>query len=190
MSTLGRLLGSSLKLATATRVLHRGLSIKASAEQLHNLETKLVHMLPKFFSSPHDYTIYTKDVILVDNIRGTWAQGLAQYALTLNMVKFYHAFRFSINRIEILNLVKNAEESYIRIRWRIISSPGNLRMWRFYWKAKKIDQWKDGISTLHVNKDGKIFCHVCDNIDLQTETSTVKQEPSLKTPLVDRDLNV
>lgn len=58
-----------------------------------------------------------------------------------------------------------------------------------FWKIKSIDEWKDGISTMYVNKDGKIYCHVCDNIDVDTDDLDNKQKnPSLKSRLVERGL--
>lgn len=160
---------------------------RASPEQLALLEKKLVDHLPRFFICPHPFKIYTQDVIFIDNIRNLKSQGLAMYAAHVALFKIYHHLRYSSKKLELLNLVKNPEESYIRIRWRIASTPGLLgslvHVGKF--KLKAGEKWKDGISTMLVNKDGLIYRHVCDNIDVETNetNATNKQKQSVKNPL-------
>lgn len=147
---------------------------KASLAQLVELELKLTHHLPYFFTRPHYLGIYTKDVVFVDNIRNVRTQGLNSYALQIYLIKFYYALRYSSVKLELLNLVKHPDESYLRVRWRIIKRPGVIFTYINSFKiatgpSKNFDRWKDGISTFHVNNQGKIYCHICDNIDVGTD---------------------
>lgn len=166
---------------------------KASLEQLISLEKMLSLHLPNFFNRPHPLTIYTQDLIFIDNIRGNKYKGIASYAIRINLFKLYHVLNYSSNKVELLNLVKNPEESYIKIRWRVISKPGImyflLNFWRFLSKSNEL--WKDGISTMIVNRDGKVYTHICDNIDVEIDEkkrSTTKE--AIKNRLVNRGLNV
>ena len=162
---------------------------KASLEQLTELQKKLAVVVPRFFAQPHPLSLYSQDMTFVNNIRGLKVQGLPKYATQIALIKCYHYVKYNSARVELLNLVNNPEESYIRIRWRIVGKAGLTRMIFNFWKIKSIDEWKDGISTMYVNKDGKIYCHVCDNIDVDTDDLDNKQKnPSLKSRLVERGL--
>lgn len=161
---------------------------KASPEQLTLVANQLVHHLPRFFSQPHPFDLYTKDIVFIDNIRSMRIQGASQYALQIALIKLYHNIRYTSVKAELLNLVKYPEESCIKIRWRIITKPGIIQFILFFYKFHSIEKWKDGISTMHVNKEGKIYCHVCDNIDVETDDIKIKKV--VKNPLVDRGLNV
>lgn len=169
-----RLLSSAIDAANKT---------KASPEQLALMEKKLVEHLPDFFKGHHMFSLYTKDVMLVDNIRNLKTQGLSSYATQVALIKIYYHMRYSSKKLELLNLVKNPEESYIRVRWRIVTTPGQLGTLLYVgaFKLKAGEKWKDGISTFHVNQNGLIYCHVCDNIDVDTNetTSTNKQKHHL-----------
>lgn len=162
---------------------------KASPDQLTALENKLANELPRFFVRPHNYSLYTKDLVFIDNTRNVRTEGITQYILRTQMIKIYYGLRYTSIRVELLNLVKNPEESYLRIRWRIITKPGMFKTLILLFSTKKADNWKDGISTMHVNKDGKIYCHVCDNIDVDTDDIEAKAK-EVKDPLVSRGLSV
>lgn len=152
---------------------------KASLDQLVKLEAILANHLPRFFIEPHPLKIYTQDVLLIDNIRGRRVQGLTKYGLHISLVKFYSLLRYNSVKLELLNLVKHPEESCIKIRWRVVTKPGLIRYLTLFGGFKSLGDWRDGISTMHVNKDGKIHCHVCDNIELD---ETGKEKQSIKNP--------
>lgn len=170
-------------------------SEKASPAQLAHLEDKLVHHLPYIFNHPHLFDLYSKDIIFIDNIRKIKTQGLSQYALQVYLFKIYHNVRYMSAKLELLNLVKHPEESYIKIRWRIVTKPGLTRsvfsMFKNLQLINKLEKWNDGISTMHVNNKGKIYCHVCDKIDVDdADDMNLKAKQTLKNPLVNRGLNV
>lgn len=166
-------------------------SDKASPEQLADIEQKLLQIIPKFFTVPHNYSIYTKDIKFIDNINNFKYIGISAYALRLTLVRIYFFINYTSSRVELLNLVKNPEESYIRIRWRIVSKPGLIKFALFFWKFRSTEIWKDGLSTMHVNSKGLIYCHVCDIID-EIKESDPKEKigKSIKNPLVRGGLNV
>lgn len=164
---------------------------KSSLEQLTLLEQKLAAELPNFFKHGHNYSLYTKDVVFIDNTRNIRSVGIYHYMLHIQLVRIYYNIRYSSIRVELLNLVKNPEESYLRIRWRVVTRPGAIKTTlRVLTRPDNLDEWKDGISTMHVNRDGKIYCHVCDNIDVDTNDIEAKQKSTVKNPLVNRGLNV
>lgn len=163
---------------------------KASLEQLTQLEQEFAAELPKFFNKSHNLTLYTKDIVFIDNTRNLKTQGINQYVLQLYMIKFYYNLRYTSIKVELLNLVKNPEESYLRIRWRVVTKPGLLKTFLLLHKLFNTESWRDGISTMHVNSDGKIYCHVCDNIDVNTDDIKEKQKSSVKNPLVDGGISV
>lgn len=43
---------------------------RASEEQLQKLQTALAETLPKFFTEPHNYSLYHKGIVFRNNIRG------------------------------------------------------------------------------------------------------------------------
>lgn len=160
-------------LSSSTSNTNTGNNNKASLAQLAQLEKKLLLQLPHVFGKPHDLGMYTKDIVFVDNIRNIKTRGILTYALQLNLLRYYFSIRYSSVTLELLNLVKHPDESYIRVRWRIIKKPGIIASFLFVWKFAKsfqeLDRWRDGISTMHVNNQGKIYCHICDNIDVGTD---------------------
>lgn len=148
---------------------------QASLEQLTRIADAMTYHLPRFFTTPHPFQLYTKDLVFIDNIRQVRVQGLAQYATRIALVKLYHRLRYTSTKCEVLNLVKHPEESCIRIRWRIVSRPGLLQFVIFFYKFHSTEIWNDGVSTLLVNNEGKIYCHVCDNIDVDESKTEVKK---------------
>lgn len=161
---------------------------KASPEQLAQVADKLSDGLVRFFVAPHPYYLYTKDVAFIDNIRNVKTQGITQYALQLTLVRYYYAIRYAQRKMQLLSLVKVPEESCIKIRWRITMRPGLSRLLAAVSKYHELENWRDGISTMHVNKDGLIYCHVCDNIDVDISEGKIKK--TIKNSLVDRGLSV
>lgn len=143
---------------------------KASPEQLGAVEASALKQVPDFFKRPHKLDSYTNDIKFIDNIRGIKTVGTFKYALQLSFIRLYYSMKYSAARAEILNLVKNNEESYVRIRWRLIGKPGLIRIVIL----KFGENWKDGISTLYVNKEGKVHTHICDNIETDINKTGAK----------------
>lgn len=161
---------------------------KASLEQLTRVANTMTAHLPRFFSTPHPFEIYSKDLVFIDNIRTKRLQGLGQYALLVSTIKIYYFIKYSSSKVELLNLVKNPEESLVKIRWRVVSRPGVIRFLLAPFKFHNSEMWTDGISSFYVNKDGKIYCHVCDNIDVEDDSGKVKK--AVKNTLVNRGVHI
>lgn len=160
---------------------------RATMEQLTELEARVQEEGRNFFQKTLNSSYYTKDLLFINNIRNIRTTNLAQYVMQINLVKAYYAINYTTTRCELLNLVKNPEESYIRIRWRFISRPGLFRIVLTFWKFIEHEKWTDGISTLYVNRDGKVYCHVCDTIDVDlNDLGHLKRKKSLKERLMDR----
>lgn len=163
---------------------------KANPEQLTAVAETLQSLLPKFFTRPHDFSIYTKDIKFVDNIRGIKTIGTSQYLTQVQLIKFYHMLRYTHTRVELLNLVKNPQESCVKIRWRVITRPGLIQHALKFRELAKLENWKDGLSTMYVNREGKIYCHICDNIDTEVNDTSLSSKKTIKNPLVSRGISV
>lgn len=161
---------------------------KASPEHLIRVADTVTYHVPGFFSKPHPFEMYSKDVVFINNISSKRVQGLGQYALQISLIKISFAIRYSGTTMELLNLVKLPEESCVKVRWRFVSKPGLVRFILAPFKFRSDEIWTDGISSLYVNTEGKVYCHVCDNIDVEEDARNVKKV--VKNPLVNRGINV
>ena len=162
---------------------------KASLEQMTQVADALTHHMPKFFVETHKFELYTNDIIFINNIRSRRVQGMSRYVFEINFVKLYFGLRYSATKLELLNLVKNPEEACVKVRWRFVSKPGLFRAALAPFKFISNETWTDGISSFYVNADGKIYCHVCDSIDVE-EDSRGKVKKVVRNPLVDGGINV
>lgn len=154
---------------------------KASHEQLLYLENRVVDHAPEFFKTNHIFDIYTNDIIFIDNIRNKRSKGLLVYKLHVNLYKSYSSLRYHSVRLELLSIAKDPDESLLRFRWRLVATP--FPLWsliinimmkrRFEYELK--ESWTDHISTMHVNSDGLVHCHVCDNFDVDIDEKSIKQ---------------
>lgn len=166
----------------------------ANPDQLTYIADKLERHAPKFFVEPHPFNLYTDNMCFINNITTKKIYGLQQYAFHLALLKLYYHTRYASLKVELLNLVKHPEESCVKLRWRIVAKPGLLRFIFNFWKYHSEYLSIDAISTMHVNHEGKIYCHICDNIDLETgdlkEGVESKIKKVVKSRLVNRDVNV
>lgn len=145
---------------------------RASEEQLQRLQTALAETLPKFFTEPHNYSLYHKGIVFRNNIRGVTTQGLPGYVQQLALVRMLGHLRYAHVKLEVLKMTVHREDSTVRIRWRIVGLSG-LRVlfmfWKFrIWEWKKMmsreAEWTDGFSVMKVGADGLIHEHTCDKI--------------------------
>jgi len=162
---------------------------RASPEQLTTIANVASQHMKIFFKSSIPYERFlTRDVVFLNNINSIRTRGLSRYILYMFIFRVYYSIRYSPPNIEVLSLVKIPEESCIRIRWRIKCYPGYRRVFTAAWTLRYPRRWLDGISTLHVNKDGLVYCHVCDNIDVDLDEA--KMEKTIKKTLVNRGIDV
>ena len=134
--------------------------------------------MPQFFQKPHEFRLYNRNIIFEDNIRNVRTEGINGYAWQIAKIKMGAHLKYGKVAFNVLKLTKHVEDSTIKIRWRIVSYPGNrivLAFWKFkLWNAKESlekykDEWIDGFSILYVGGDGLIYRHVCDKVMPDTD---------------------
>lgn len=91
--------------------------------------------MPKFFKVPHDFRIYNRGIIFEDNIRDIRTEGLNQYAWQIAKIKMGAHFKYGKVNLDLLKLTSHPEDGTIRLRWRIVTYPGNSIVLAF-WKVK------------------------------------------------------
>ncbi|XP_053988245.1 uncharacterized protein LOC128881327 [Hylaeus volcanicus] len=145
---------------------------KPSEEQLQYAFDTLSKDLPMLFVKTMDYTLYTNDIIFINNIKGTTTTGLVNYIKQIAMVKIVGHIKFAFVKLEIIKITMHPEDNSIKVRWRIIGVSGThifltfwkLKIWKIKSYLKDRQSWYDGFSTFYVNNDGKIFKHVVDKM--------------------------
>lgn len=137
---------------------------------LQNVFDILRKDLPLLFVKQMDYEIYTKDLVFVNNIRGTTSVGIQHYFKQIALLKVIGHLKYAFVKFEVLKMSMHPEDNSIKVRWRIVGISGT-RVFLTFWKIKawnskdqteSIPAWYDGFSTFYVNNDGKVFKHVVD----------------------------
>ncbi|XP_011871807.1 PREDICTED: uncharacterized protein LOC105564200 [Vollenhovia emeryi] len=158
---------------------------KPSQEQLQSIVDCLSQDLPKLFIKPQNFSIYTQDLIFVNNIRGVTTTGLMNYVKQLMLLRFVGHIKFAYVKLDILKITIHHENDTVQVRWRIQGITG-WRVLTMFWKYKiwKIKDaintnqaaWYDGFSTFYVNADGKIYKHIADKMMPDQDTATKKED--------------
>ena len=104
--------------------------------------------LPKFFQVPHEFRLYNRSIVFEDNIRNIRTVGLNPYAWQITLVKMGAHFKYGKVNMEVLKITTHIEDGTVRIRWRVVTYPGNsivFAFWQFkLWNMKEsIEQYKD-----------------------------------------------
>lgn len=155
---------------------------RASEDQLSKVSKALADSLPKFFTEPHNYSLYSKNVVFRNNIRGVTTQGLLGYVQQLALVRVLGHLRYAHVKLDVLKMTVHQDDSTVRIRWRIVGVSG-LRVLFMFWKFKLWEwkkmmsreaDWTDGFSVMKVGSDGLIYEHTCDKIMPDEDTEKVK----------------
>ncbi|XP_076387036.1 uncharacterized protein LOC100879722 [Megachile rotundata] len=162
---------------------------KSSEERLQTVFNQLQTDLPLLFVRTMNYSIYTADLIFINNIKGTTTTGIYEYIKQISILKIIGHIKFAYVKCNILKMTMHPEDSTIKVRWRIEGISGTsvfLSFWKFsLWNLKnqatEKPAWYDGFSTFYVNNDGKIFKHVVDKLMPDQEQEKVKTpiEPKL-----------
>lgn len=160
---------------------------RASPEQLDHLQKRVELYSKEFFHKPHDYTIYSKDILFIDNTRSFRIEGLTGYVIQINLFKVSAMLKYSQYNLQILNIVPNLDESSLRIRWRVNGTAGLMRLALGFWRLSRGLELNDYISTLYVDRQGKIDCHIRDNIETKTNTTSSNTQTTngVKMPFLD-----
>ncbi|XP_050460085.1 uncharacterized protein LOC126855982 isoform X1 [Cataglyphis hispanica] len=146
---------------------------KPSQEQLQCIVDTLSRDLPNLFVKPLNYSIYTKDLIFINNIRGVTTRGVVNYAKQLILLRVIGHIKFAHVKLQILKITMHNDDGTVKIRWRIRGVTG-WKVFAMFWKYKfwKIQDaidtnheiWYDGFSTFYINGDGKVYKHVADKV--------------------------
>ena len=91
--------------------------------------------LPQFFKVPHDFRMYNRNIVFEDNIRNVRAVGLNQYAWQISLIKMGAHFKYGKVNMEVLKITSHIEDGTVRVRWRVVTFPGNSIVFAF-WKFK------------------------------------------------------
>ncbi|XP_076756022.1 uncharacterized protein LOC143426436 [Xylocopa sonorina] len=171
--------------------------------QLQTVFDVLREDLPLLFITQMNYTIYTPDLIFVNNFRGKTTVGIYPYFSQIMWLKLIGHLKFAYVKLNILKMTMHPEDNTIKVRWRIVGISGTrifLTFWKFkIWNVREqIDNtsaWYDGFSTFYVNNDGKIFKHIVDKMMPDQEVQAkIKKLPittklALFAPLLDINLH-
>lgn len=155
---------------------------KATEEQLLHIINRLTYSLINFFEKPHDYSIYHKNIIFLNNIKGVTVKGLSAYAQAMYLMKLYGFLHFAKVKVEILKVTHHIEDGTVRVRWRVNGLPRHkfvLMLWKH--KVMNVEnlpqeetEWLDGFSVFSVGSDGLINKHICDKMIPDNEKSVSK----------------
>lgn len=162
---------------------------KLPEERLQPAFKQLQIDLPLLFVGHMDYSIYTQDLIFINNIKGTSFTGIQQYKYQIALLKIISHIRFAYIKCNILKITMHPEDSTIKVRWRIEGVSGT-NIFLSFWKINVFNlresiqnkaKWYDGFSIFYVNNDGKIFKHVVDKLMPDQDQQKVKTpvEPKL-----------
>lgn len=157
---------------------------KPSQEQLQSIVDCLSQDLPKLFTKPLNFSIYTDDLIFINNIRGVTTRGLMNYAKQLILLRLIGHLKFAHVKFDIIKITMHSENDTVQVRWRIRGVTG-WKVFSMFWKYKiwKIrdaintnqEVWYDGFSTFYVNANGKIYKHIADKMMPDQDTIAKKE---------------
>ncbi|KAK7491688.1 hypothetical protein BaRGS_00017141 [Batillaria attramentaria] len=160
-------------------------------DQLRTVERFFIESLPHLFKSRMDYSIYHPSVVFENNFWGKEevTVGITQYATQIMKLRALTHLKYAHVHLEVVSSACLLEEGVVRIQWRIVglSQLKALKFWKYtawsYGKAFREDaEWIEGISILHVNKDGQVVKHRMDRMTPDEEQLT-RKTPSLATRL-------
>lgn len=129
-------------------------------EKLDLMFERLRLELPGFFTSNHDYSMYSHDVEFINGLVNVRTRGILLYQLTLSLWRLLCLCYYVEGRLDVLKLTKHSEDGTVRARWRIKGLPIHSVMLRFYRKDKsQLYRSYDAFSTFYMGQDGLIHCH-------------------------------
>lgn len=132
----------------------------------------LSETLPKLFIQPLDYSVYSPNLELQNNINGKHTIGLYHYVKQIALLRTVGHLKYAYVKFEILKITKHPEDFTIKIRWRVRGISG-LKVMMNFWKYKLWDlkgvfdsqeSWYDGFSICHLGDNGLISKLVVDRV--------------------------
>ncbi|XP_037953911.1 uncharacterized protein C6orf136 homolog [Teleopsis dalmanni] len=141
-------------------------------EDLERVYRNLEHNLPKLFIQPHDYSIYSPNLIFQNNITGKHTVGLYHYVKQIALLRTVGHLKYAYVKFEVLKITKHTEDYTIKIRWRVRGISGlkvmfnfwKYKLWQFKQMFEEQESWYDGFSICYLGADGLIIKHVVDKV--------------------------
>merc|ERR1719508_396671 len=133
---------------------------------------QLTQDLTNIFMQRQEWSMYHKEVVLQDNIRGAKVVGLDKYMLLVNVLRLLAHIRFVYVRMSLLSLTKEEEEGIIKVRWSVVGLGMGRLVLRYFpdrlWEKGNMERlspsYIDGHSTFYVDSDSKIYQHTVDRV--------------------------
>ncbi|XP_018342511.1 PREDICTED: uncharacterized protein LOC108748718 [Trachymyrmex septentrionalis] len=158
---------------------------KPSQEQLQSVVDCLSQDLPKLFVKPLNISIYTDDLVFINNIRGITTRGLNNYIKQYMLLRMIGHMKFAHVKLDIIKITMHPENDTVQVRWRIQGVTG-WKVFTIFWKYKfwrikdaintNHDVWYDGFSIFYVNANGKVYKHIADKMMPDQDTITKKED--------------
>ncbi|CAL1297499.1 unnamed protein product [Larinioides sclopetarius] len=156
---------------------------KPTEEQLLMIIDRLTYCLVNFFKEPQDYSIYHKNIVFHNNIKGVVIKGLPAYIQTMYILKIYGYLQYAKVKVEVLKITHHIEDGTVRVRWRVKGISRHrllLNFWKLQttsWQEFLNDEadWLDGFSVFSVGPDGLIYKHMCDKMTPDDDTVKARQ---------------
>jgi len=157
-------------------------SKKLKGPNLELVAYQLTQDLGSFFTGRQDWSMYHKELVLQDNVRGVQVVGLEKYLVLVNLLRMLAHIRFVYVRMTLLSLSKHPEESTIRVRWRVVGLGLGRMVLRYFpdklWEKGNMERMSpsyfDGYSTFYVDSNSKIYQHTVDKVMEDKDKEVVK----------------
>lgn len=149
---------------------------KPSDDELKRIGNILVKEVSQLLISRPDYTLYSTDIVLEDNIRNKTFVGSALYINQMSLAKIYFHLRYVYARITVDSVAADFDDSAVIMKWSI-TGLGALKLLLRYiprkmWQRQNMEANADlvasGISTYYI-RDSKVVKHVLDVREVDRE---------------------
>lgn len=149
----------------------------------------LSETLPKLFIQPLDYSIYSPNVEVQNNITGKHTIGLYHYIKQIALLRTVGHLKYAYVKFEVLKITKHPDDFTVKIRWRVRGISGLKVMFNFWkyklWDLKGVfdsqESWYDAFTICHLGDNGLISRVIVDKVmpdeNREINTSTTMVEP-------------
>ncbi|KAL3120783.1 hypothetical protein niasHT_008075 [Heterodera trifolii] len=128
--------------------------------QLEHIQKRLEYTVPLMFNARLDYTFYTKDVFVDNQILGSQLRSLEEFMHHISLITVAAQFYCTHIETQILNISPILEDGTVRLRWRVcylgLLSMLNFRNFNRQYRLKNL-KWYDGYSIFYVNGEGLVY---------------------------------
>jgi len=165
---------------------------------LELISHQLTEDLTNIFMKRQEWRMYNKDVVFIDNVKGSRLVGLDKYMLFINLMRMLAHVRFVYVRLTILSVVKDEEASTIKIRWNMVGLGMARLVVRYFpdrlWERGNMERtapaYLDGYSTFYVDSDSKIYQHTLDRVRQEQGENTTKSPVQRMLELIGKQARV